>query len=264
MKPITIFNRLLSLSLLATTLFSTSCKKDNNDRPKNDMKLVKLEESATSYTTFDYNSKNQVVKMTSNEGTIAQTFNVLYENNQPSLIKSSEGSMKFIYINKKLDATKLFADDAQTQLVGQIKLNYLNERIDNMVISHLLEGAQEPTPIVKSVYEYYANGDVKKQVDYVWNPLNGQFKLSASTVYEYDDKVNPLIALGDAYTISFKAVSKHNPVKETEYDENNELSFTTTYTYTYNSNAYPVTAQRKITAAGKANSTVSNFKYTYQ
>ncbi|MDT3404132.1 hypothetical protein [Mucilaginibacter terrae] len=260
MKPFTIFNRFLTITLASAALLTTSCKKDNEKTPDNGgAKLVKIEESASEYTSFGYNAAGKVDKITSKGTDGEETIQIAYDANHPTTATTAEGSTKFIYANNKLDIAELYAG---TTKFGQIKINYVNGTVNNVVVSHNLQG--NSVNFAKTVYEYYANGDIKKETDYGWNMATETFVISGSTTFEYDDKNNPLLALGDVYQIAFSLASKHNPVKQTEFDEDGALNQTTTYTYTYNNNAYPVTAQKKVTVPGQANPTVSNIKYTYQ
>lgn len=261
MKPFSIFNRFLTIALASAALLTTSCKKDSEKIPDNGgSKLVKIEESANEYSTFGYNASGRVDKIISKGADGEETIQIAYDANHPTTATTSEGVTKFVYANNKLDVAELYADGTK---LGQIKINYVNGTINNVVVSHNLQGGASMN-FAKTVYEYYANGDVKKETDYGWNAATETFVLSGSTAFEYDDKNNPLLALGDVYQIAFSLVSKHNPVKATEFDEEGVQTQNTTYTYTYNNNAYPVTAQKKVTVPGQANPTVSNIKYTYQ
>jgi len=261
MKPFTIFNRFLTITLASAALLITSCKKDSEKLPDNGgSKLIKIEESASDYTTFGYNTAGKVNKITTKDAEGEETIQIAYDANHPTVATTSVGSTKFIYANNKLDVAELYAG---TTKFGQIKINYVNGTVNNIVVSHNLDGSSSVN-FAKTVYEYYANGDVKKETDYGWNSATETFVLSSSTVFEYDDKNNPALALGYVYQIAFNLVSKHNPVKATEYNEEGILTQTTTYTYTYNNNEYPVTAQKKVAAPGQTNPTVSNVKYTYQ
>lgn len=261
MKPFTIFNRFLTVALASAALLTTSCKKDNEKQPDNAAtKLIKVEESASVYTTFGYNTTGQVNKIVSKDAEGEEAIQITYDGNKPTVATTAIGSTKFTYANNKLDVAELYAG---TTKIGQIKINYVNGTVNNVVVSHNL-GEGGSTTFAKTVYEYYANGDVKKETDYGWNDANETFVVSGSTVFEYDDKNNPMLALGDVYQVTFNLVSKHNPVKEIVSDETGALTHTNFYTYTYNNNGYPVTAQKKKITANEANTVVSNIKYTYQ
>jgi len=261
MKPFTIFNRFLTIALASAALLTTSCKKDNAENPdKPAPKLVKIDEGNGLYTTFGYNTAGQVNKIVAKDAEGEEAIQIAYDGNKPTVATTAVGSTKFIYANNKLDVAQLFAG---TTKIGQIKINYVNGTVNNVVVSHNLDGSGSIT-FAKTVYEYYANGDVKKETDYSWNEANETFVISGSTVFEYDDKSNPMLALGDVYQVAFSLVSKHNPVKEIVSDETGASTHTNVYTYTYNTNGYPVTAQKKKIITNQANPTVSNITYTYQ
>lgn len=262
MKPITIFNRFLTIALASAALLTTSCKKDSEKLPDNGgSKLIKIEESATEYTTFGYNTAGKINKITTKDADGEDVIQIAYDANHPTTATTALGSTKFIYANNKLDIAELYLG---TTKFGQVKLNYTNGTVSNVVISHNLNEEGGAT-FAKTVYEYYPNGDIKKETDYGWDSTTESFVLSGSTVFEYDNKNNPLLAMGDAYQITaLSLVSKHNPVKETTYDEEGVQNQITTYTYTYNNNEFPVTAQKKVTLHNQTNPTISNLKYTYQ
>ncbi|WP_345949751.1 hypothetical protein ABDD95_23165 [Mucilaginibacter sp. PAMB04274] len=164
----------------------------------------------------------------------------------------------------QLDKVDLHDGSLQTPAAGHMVFAYQNNVLNSIITTAYFPGNAEPLPIVKLAYEYYANGDIKVQKEYMFNVLTEEFELAEMHTYEYDTKTNPLAALGEIYQVSFEIPSKHNPVKDTHTDKEGNLVQTTTYIYTYNSNGYPVQAEKKVTAPGQANPTVSLLKYTYQ
>ncbi len=268
MKPFQQLSKAFTLAATALIMFTASCKKDNHgaDKPANGIKLKRVEASATNYTSFEYNSAGNITKIITAEDGETDVIDLAYQNNKLfSLTSSDQEALKFTYATNGLtDRVDMYQGGLQGANVGYFKFSYNNAVLSDIVTYGLIPNEANPVPLIKTTFEYYANGDIKTQRDLQYNWLTKAYVISESTTYEYDTHDNPLYSVSEIYQLKFEAPSKHNPVKATVTDENNDLVRTTTYAYTYNSNGYPTQAQTKVTEPRQPNPTVSTVKFSYQ
>lgn len=114
----------------------------------------------------------------------------------------------------------------------------------------------------KTVYTYYANGDVRTITDSTLSSLPFRFVQEKRTEYEYDNQPASLRANTELFYLLHLNPTPHNAIKETLYDETSQWSETKTYQYQYNSDKLPVKATETTVAPGRPTAT-RNFTYTY-
>jgi hypothetical protein len=267
MKPFTFINKALTFTLAAAALAFASCKKDsdkNKPDPAAQHQLVKFEESATSYSSFDYNTAGQVIKMVNVEDGQSEAFTIAYgNNNKPSQAASNGHNLVFVYTNNNvLEQALIYNGPTNGEAFGRVKLNYTGNKATEALM-YIGSGVEEQ-PLSKFSYEYYANGDVKKKTQYGWNPFTGAYVKGETLVYEYDSHANPLNMVAELFQAALEMPSAHNPVKETTYDEDDSITNVTTYTYTYDNAGYPTQAEKKSSAPDKPNADVSLIKFSYK
>lgn len=117
--------------------------------------------------------------------------------------------------------------------------------------------------LLKTTFEYGADENVQKATNWMFNPTSGKLEVSGSTVYEYDGKMNPMYVHKPLLYLLLQNTPRYNVAKETDYDENNQVSEIREYSYQYNNQNMPQSATVKTTVPG-GRSTTSNVVYSYQ
>lgn len=260
----------LCYALVYTCLFFTACKKDpeGGKQPSQNKKLVKIEENANNYSTFEYNTDGNLKKLTTvdDEGGISETTAIDYIYNDQKKISEAtiDGSvtMKYVYANNRIDKVEFYA--------GTIKamynvFEYNNNRIAK-ITRHTSKGGANPNDFeitAKNEYSYYDNGNVKEIKEY-FLMTSGTLSLAyTQQIGQYDAKVNPLQPLSEAnlgFMVNFSAAN--NALQEKILDKAGATEEETVNTYTYDAAGYPLTAIIKTTIAGAVETT--NLRYIYQ
>jgi hypothetical protein len=271
-------SRKLMYSLFgAAIVLSVACKKDKNDDGGNGgpdplpnaKKLVKIEEDANNYSTFEYNA----------DGTTKKVTYVSIENGEPE-----ENEMNFVYTDKKLQEA-VYADGSKIKYVyegSQVKrsesyspdaeklayteFTYSNGKVSSNTVYTGIEDDNGEIVFVawmKTEYAYHSNGDIKETTLHMANPMTQQLEKSQVRRYEqYDSKVNPFASLGAFSSLFLVEVSARNPLVEKVYDANNNLQETIQNEYTYDNDGYPTQCKTTTTAVGEP-ADVSTTKFFY-
>jgi hypothetical protein len=260
----------LTLALTSAMLAFTSCQKETDvklpeqNTPPKQYQLLKYEQSATDYAAFTYNTGGQITDILSVEGGEQQHIAITYSaDKRPDKALSDGRSLKFHYSNNQLERTFIMNDKVEDAISGYIIFSYNGSKVSEASL-HVAFDAPGPDPISKFTYEYDADGNVKRKTNYMWDASAEKYLQGESVVYEYDKRVNPFNQLPEFYQSAFEMPSTHNVVKETSYDEYGAITSTTTYTYTYNNDGYPIQAEKRVSATGQANASVSAIKYIYK
>ena len=102
-----------------------------------------------------------------------------------------------------------------------------------------------------------------KATNWMFNPNTNKLEVSGYTVYEYDGKINPMHIHKPLLYLLLQNTPRYNVTKETDYDENNQVTEIREYAYQYNNQNLPQSAAVKTTVPGQGSST-SNVSYSYQ
>ena len=264
------FGRQALILLLISGLFFTSCKKDKDkvDNPSNQTKkLIKLEEDASNYFTFEYNADGtlKMMKTVDDAGGTAESTVVSYSYDPQKKISEStiDGAvtLKYLYSGNKIDKVEFYSENIKalyyefqysgTQLTKILRYTNMGEDEDDFVLSG------------KSECAYFANGNFKEVKDF--NSLaNNTFELTFSREYaDYDSKINPFKPLSEAnFGLIPNFASPNNLLKEKLLKSDGTVESESVYTYTYGAAGYPLTGVKKTTQQGVVNT--SNLKFVYQ
>lgn len=179
---------------------------------------------------FEYNSKNQVVRMTYHFANEMIKTVVIEYNAQGKWSKFTE---RYTY-SADQEAYTLTAEYDSNG--NRIKIYNENETI---------------------TYEYAAGNMTKS----VFTNKSGAITSTYTTTYEYyTDKENKLAAFEEIYDFGFETHSKNLLKKESSISSSPTPPRTTSYTYEYNTNGFPTKKSRISSVSG---SVYSNL-YTYQ
>jgi len=263
-------------------MFSVACKKDGtgpnpNPGPGPDPNpgtqtkhLIKVEEDANTYTTFQYNADGTFQKITSvedGENGPSQTVMTFTYNSAKKIseINNQDGSkIKYTYANNVVAKSEVV--DAQNNVVAYNEYAYQNGKVSSVTLNSGIEdenGQVNYVAWMKTEYTYYTNGDVKENTVWTINPLTMSLEKTQVRKYEqYDTKVNPLSQLGEFSQAFLMDLSARNPLLEKAYDGAGSLQETVTYEYTYDNQGY-VTAVKTTTTPVNGTAEVSNMKYFY-
>lgn len=253
--------------LSAAALTITSCKKEKSSivvpvTPA-DHQLAKVEQDAAHYATFEYNADNLVSKAVNKSGVTVLNTDVTYNANKTVATATLNlTTLKFIYTNNALSKVE-YHDQA-----GNDKLTFYTEftNQNNKPVESKGYAVYQttPSPDYKIVYTYNAAGDVITAKQYLWSPNNNNYFATETTTYEYDNKVNPLYALGNVGFMLFNVTSAHNITKEVVRDALDQITETSIYTYTYDAKGYPLTGTQKTTTQENPNEVTTQLKFSYK
>jgi hypothetical protein len=257
------------LLLTLVTLF-TACNKDGlspvKDTPgtgNTSVQLLRIEEDANNYSAFIYNSNGLVSTFTNVDGGNSTAITTTYSADKKAATATGDGQFyKFVYNGTQLDKIEAYQDQAFKNLTSYTQFTYVNNKISQTAIYLKTTGASFNI-ILKSTFEYNTTGDVKTQKMYYVDPSVANLKLTTSTTYEYDDKLNPMTGIFDFAAVVLGSAPAHNVVKEIIYDANDAIEETNSYIYIYNTAGYPTQAQRKSKPTGAAEQ-VSTVKFIYK
>ncbi len=263
--------KIKNLLYLATLLLILSSCKDDDFLNKLVLDKIVYHENVDQIGQFKYNSDGKI-----------QQYQDFFNNKQTSYIdyKYSDGSLKerdyfstysggdsFIQTQSQLfsytangELHKAYVDDS-AQDVSEI---YTYTWVDGNVSK--VEIASQGSSRLEKFYEmqYDANGNVVKRLFYVLE--DDSFILYYILEYEYDNKINPLFALGepiDLLTSIPNNISPNNVIKILQrVNEDKDPYAITEMEYTYNEFDLPVTKKETINLFNQLSET--NTKYFYK
>jgi hypothetical protein len=263
----------------AAIVLSVACKKDkdNNDGGNggpdpigSTKKLVKIEEDADNYSTFEYNADGTCKKITfvsvDDEEETTSTMSLVYNSNKKidEAVYGDGSKIKYIYEGNSVKRSEVFNADNEKQ--SYTEFTYQGGKLASNTVYTGIEDDNGQINFIawmKTEFTYHSNGDVKETTLYMANPMTQQLEKTQVRRYEqYDSKVNPLSKLGDFSASFLGEVSSRNPLVEKVFDKNNNLEETVTNEYTYDSDGYPITCKSTTTVVGEpADVTTTKFFY---
>lgn len=271
MTPNKILRKTFTLLMAMVVLLAASCKKDKNNQPDNGggsgTQLIKIETGANEFSTLEYDAAGKLIKIVENEDGESIVNTITYNGSKVTEVNTPGSKMSYTYNGNNVAKIDILASTGGEEVSGKVEYTYENNKVKQSVMSFLVpseEEGEDPilTPYIRSSYEYYANGDIKKLTVELW--AVNKWQVSESTVYEYDTKNNPLAAAGSAFMAIAPLQSLHNITKETVSKPDGSLKETVNYEYTYNNDGYPKESKKTVTPAGGNAGAAEVTKFSYK
>lgn len=268
------FSKRMLVAITGLIVMLSACKKDKADDPvpAPAKKLVRVEENASNYLNFEYNSdgtlKKVVLAQDEEDGPSVKMLTIAYgENKKISRIDSEEG----IHIDYRYEAGNLISTeikDAQNQTISSGSYAYENGRLVNFGEFYPFP-AEDGSGVVtykrmkEMKYTYHADGNIRTLTTNLRNPFTDQLEKAGSRVYDsYDGKKNPIASQKEFSLGFFQEFNAANILNEKVFDENGTVEETIERTYTYDANGFPLTSVEKTTPSGQT-SQIKNYKFIY-
>lgn len=266
------------LFVLATTMtvMMSACTKEgssNNpgtDPGPNGQKLSKMEYTDGSFHAIEYNTGGSVKKVTysTNYGgsTQVNVYTFAYANNLLSELVMEDGSrFKHVYTGQTLSKIEVYEKGGN--MVAYYEYTFKDGKLWRTDAFYRIPGTPggiSPKVAMRTELEYYANGNIKKTIQYFRDPLTDALeKTDEYFIQDYDDKHNTTILFENNPFVFLDYMNNfNNPLKMLHYNGTGQLEETTTYTYTYNSQGNPTTRKAVTVAAGQPDD-VENVKIYY-
>ena len=246
MQTKTKLRQTLSALILFTSLLAgvSSCKKDkgNDNNPAPQPATAKLSEykDGEDVLKFDYNTDGSVKKITlKSEGTTNGNlidYNISYTNDKKiSTVLSSAGEKLVpVYENGLMTSVGVFEGDEKT---GFTNYQYHNGLLKKATI---FWGADTDfQAFLEFQFTYNNAGNLIRTDVMMATDVLGNLEPAGHTLYQHDDKVNPLFPYKDILALIWVAPSMNNIKQEDHFDADQQLEDRFTYTYTYKANGLP-------------------------
>jgi len=221
-----------------------------------------------SYTTVDYNSKNQAIneKEYDDVGDVETSYEFTYANDRVVKIEIYESGAlgsRFEYsydANGKPEKADLYIDQNGVMVkVGTYNYEFFGDELKKMSMS--MDIAGQTIEVSKSEYTY-SGGNVVKRKMYSFDMQTQQMLLDKNEKYSYDTKINPYHGIGVDYLMGKpQFLSKANPLKITVTDDKGVVMQDESYNYfyEYNTNKYP--SKVNVNSFDNSDANVSTFEY---
>lgn len=258
-----LINRTLAGAAFITTLFLSSCKKENN-QPQGSTTIKKVATEDESMT-FEYNTDGTISKATikNNEATNGDVIHYTVGYNAAKQISEVTGdnNEKIIPVYENGVLVRSYLKTNQGEELGFTEYEDFNAT--NKAASFYTEIGGVLYPLSMLLFKYDAAGNIEKTSFYLQNPLApNALVFTGSISYNYDTKTNPLTKAGDFLKLLWIAVPKNNVLSEIHKDKDGVTEETVEYAYQYSNNGNPVSGTVKRTPAGGAAET-KNIQFTY-
>jgi hypothetical protein len=268
-----------SVALLSTLLlFAVSCKKDKDPHPQPQAKkLTKIAEGPDDYNSFSWNPDGSLKTMTvsnsfdTGKEVYTVTLSYLADKKINEAVYSNGNKLKFFYENGKLTKTELADNKGVLLNISTFQYNFAGR-----LSTYTAFGAfplDDGTPgtaykqVYKTEYSYFTAHDslVHEAVSYKRNAATKQLeKWNIVRSDAYDDKKNPLSALGDFGIALFRHSSKCNVTDDYLYDDQYTLLERTENDFIYDNDGYPLLNRQKVTDPLGQTPSFYTITYTYQ
>lgn len=259
--------KFLSMIAVAAVLF-TSCAKEGDSPDPAEKKLAKIDYGGGSYESITYNADGTIGSVTnhSENGTNNPDHTVYtfkYVNNVLTQLNGSDGiSFSYTYDGTKVVKTEISSTGGN--IIGFYQYAYSNGRVSQVDAFIKMPGANIPnTPTMRSVNEYYENGNLKKTSIFTPSQGGNMKKVSEILLNEYDTKFNPVAVFENNPFLPLPGFKANNPTKLVHMDANGGVEETVTHTYTYDASGNPLTRKTVNKPTGQAEYT-ENATFTYQ
>lgn len=260
-----LINRTVIGAAFITSLFLSSCKKENNEPKPEVSTTIKKVAADDESMMFEYNADGTIRKATirDNETTNGDVINYTVSYNAGKQITEVTGdnNEKIIPVYENGVLVRSYLKTSLGEELGFTEYEDFNAT--NKAASFYTEIGGVVYPITMLLFKYDASGNIEKTSFYVQNPLAANsLVITGSITYSYDTKTNPLSKAGDFLKLLWIAVPKNNVLSEIHKDKDGTLEETVEYTYQYSSNGNPVSGTVKRSPAGGVTET-KNIQFTY-
>jgi hypothetical protein len=261
-------------NLIKQTLFAvfislvafSSCKKEKSDEPATPSKPLQLTEfsDGADVTRFAYNADGSLKTVVLSNDPVTFDNNVTYTvkyltNKKIDELNASNGAkIKMSYTNGFLSKAEVFAG---TDKISQTDYAYTGTVLKSSTIS--LVDNNTPLPFFKGEFVFNNAGNITKTNAFIYNPLTNKLEASGYVNKQYDNKINPFIALGDVVLVFWQVAPKNNVTKMEYFDAKGKAEEVVETAYTYNAQGFPVKATMKETQPGQQ-PTTATVTYKYQ
>ena len=240
-----------------------SCKKPETEPQRALKQVTKISSSATDFRSFTYDANklltNHTIQFINGNGTSVMSVNYSYVDGVINTAWSPNGSVFYETEGKQVKVVRSFRPMGSEISVILYSYNSKGQLVD-WKEKFSQPGNDQPKES-KQVFEYYADGNVKRMTYYLKMTNDGPFVLNGSTVYDqYDRFKNPEISFPGTVYLPSVIFQKNNPGRIRHYAWNGELYQTNTFEYTYDADGYPSTKLYK----DDRSSIDILFRYNYQ
>lgn len=255
----------LFASLILLLAFS-SCNKPVNDVPASPVKPLQLTEfsDGADVTSFTYNTDGSLKTIVLSNDPVTFDDNVTYTvkylaNKKIDELNGSNGAkIKISYTNGLLSKAEVFIGSIK---ISQTDYAYTGTVLKSSAIS--LIDNNTAVPFFKGEFTFNNAGNITRTNAFVYNPLTDRLEASGYVNKQYDNKINPFVALGDVVLVLWQVAPKNNVTKMDYFDATGKAEEVVETTYSYNAQGYPVSATMKETQPGQQ-PTTSTITYKYQ
>jgi hypothetical protein len=258
---------------------ATSCSKDDDndddntggDNPPASSKcyIKKSTNDDGSYSVFEYNSDNKVIKATDYDDKGNEDGVTLISYNSDGMmsmfvsVENGDTSMKIevTYSGNKPSVANLHINmGTGLKLFSKFVYTFNNDELTKMVTQADPVGTGF-MDVAKKEYTYSGKNVVMIK-ESQFDATSGTMKLKSTTEYTFDDKKNSYVGIGVDYLMGEpQFISVNNPLKVTYKDDkgvvDNDESYN--YTYEYNSNDYPTKITAKNFSGSKTEVTTNEY-----
>ena len=257
------------LLIVTASIVSIGCKK-NSDKPADPSpvpvinKLAKLEYSDGSYDSLFYNGDGNVTKIKQHSvfpGSYDEIFSFTYDNNKKvsRITDNHDAYYDYKYSGNDLISVAHYVrgqkEDFKFYDYANGKLSTVEEYYQEM------PGTTGWLFTSERRYSYYADGNVKQEIQYTFDAQRKLLKDVTIDYSDYDGKVNSLEPLGHFLYLSQVSLAKNNVRKYTTKHEATGISSEFSFEYTYNDFSNPLT--HKMTYKEGNNTHTEMVKYYY-
>lgn len=222
--------------------------------------LIKIEQDAANYTSYQYNADGLLTGATSMHNQAATAVATTYNaSKQAASVTMGDEIYTPVYTDGRLTRLNVSQQQKPQALTAYFTYSYTNDKVTTADYYVITDG-QNAQLAARARSTYNAAGDmVTQQLLYA---VGANMQVSTTTQYEYDDKINPLAKSFNLTDVLLASPATHNITKRTVYDGAGNLTETNTYTFAYGSNNYPQQVTCKVAKPGNTDvSTVSKFIY---
>lgn len=251
------------ISVGIIVMLLVSCKKPINEPQRSIKQVIKISSSPADFRSFTYDADklltNHTLQFINGNGTSVMSVDYFYINGVINTALAASGSVYYETEGKQVKVVRSYRPTG-----SEISVVYFSYNSKGQLIEWIEKFSQpeiDQPKESKQVFEYYADGNVKRMMYYLKMTNDGPFALSGSTLYDqYDRFKNPEISFPGTVYLPSVVFQKNNPGRIRHYAANGELYQTNTFEYTYDADGYPATKLFK-----DDRSTISVlFTYSYQ
>lgn len=258
--------KLIASAIMALSVFVlSSCKKQDDPTPPSSPVSQRIAEiqSGSDFMKFEYNADNTVKKVTAKlemeTSGETETYHVKYDGFKKITEVTYGTNQRIVPVYNNNIITRANAYEGETQ-TGFTQYGYQNGLLKTATVFFVLAD-NSAEPMLKLEFTHDAKGNVTKTDTYI-SFLGKELAYSGSTIYTYDDKVNPLLPNKEFLSLLWMPASPNNVLSEEVKTVEGTTESLTTYTYNYLSNRLPGSGTAVTKKSGEPD-LVENMRYIY-